>query len=224
MTDFAVADVPSRLVSAAERLIAQRGLEAVSLREINAEAGVANASAVQYHFGDRAGLIRAILAKHHPAVEARRHALLDQFDADRAGRGDALRTLCGALVRPLAAELANADGGAGYLQVMADLATRPVPVLSTSSLEDPTDSTYRWRALVAPLLSDEGVRLHRRFTAVQFTLGELARRARDPRRGAAPTDDRLFTSHLIDLVTALLAAPVSAETLRLSAERDEAPS
>ena len=62
-------------------MIARRGLEAVSLREINAEAGVANASAVQYHYGGRAGLIRAILAKHHPAVEARRHALLDQFDA-----------------------------------------------------------------------------------------------------------------------------------------------
>ena len=127
-------------------------------------------------------------------------------------------------MRPLAAELANTDGGAGYLQVMADLATRPVPVLSTQSLEDPTDSTFRWRALVAPLLSEEGVRLHRRFTAVQFTLGELARRARDPRRlDGGPTDDRLFTSHLVDLVTALLAAPVSAETLRLSAERDSAP-
>ena len=221
MTDATDADVPSRLVSAAERLIAQRGLEAVSLREVNAEAGVANASAVQYHYGGRAGLIRAILAKHHPAVEARRHALLDQFDADRAARGDdaAMRTLCGALVRPLAAELANPDGGPGYLQVMADLATRPEPVLSSQSLEDPSDSTYRWRALVAPLLSEEGVRLHRRFTAVQFSLGELARRARDPRRAdAAATDDRLFTSHLIDLVTALLAAPVSSETLRLSAE------
>ncbi len=226
MTDTTDADVPSRLVSAAERLIAQRGLEAVSLREVNAEAGVANASAVQYHYGGRAGLIRAILAKHHPAVEARRHALLDQFDADRSDGGPSdgsdaeLRILCGALVRPLAAELANPDGGPGYLQVMADLATRPVPVLSSQSLEDPSDSTYRWRALVAPLLSEEGVRLHRRFTALQFSLGELARRARDPRRAeAAATDDRLFTSHLIDLVTALLAAPVSAETARLDVER-----
>jgi len=218
MTDATDADVPSRLVAAAERLIAERGLEAVSLREVNAEAGVANASAVQYHYGGRSGLIRAILAKHRPAVEARRHALLDQFDAD----GDReLRTLCGALVRPLAAELANADGGPGYLQVMADLATRPVPVLSTKSLEDPTDSMFRWRALVAPMISEEGVRLHRRFTAVQFTLGELARRARDPRRADGPPgDDRLFTSHLVDLVTALLSAPVSAETLRVSDARE----
>ncbi len=226
MTATADADVPSRLVSAAERLIAQRGLEAVSLREVNAEAGVANASAVQYHYGGRPGLIAAILAKHHPAVEARRHALLDQYDADRSDERsvDELRTLSGALVRPLAAELANVDGGAGYLQVMADLATRPVPVLSVESLEDPADSTYRWRALVAPLLSDEGLRRHRRFTAVQFTLGELARRARDPRRAeGVPTDDRLFTSHLVDLVTALLAAPVSGETLRLSAQRDSTP-
>ena len=211
------ADVPARLVAAAERLIAERGLESVSLREVNTAAGVANASAVQYHFGGRAGLISAILAKHHPAVEARRHALLDQYEASGA---DTLRDLCGALVRPLAAELANPDGGAGYLQLMADLATRPVPALSAPSLEDPTDSTFRWRAAVVPMISEEGIRLHRRFTAVQFTLGELARRARDPRRtGGGPTDDRLFTSHLVDLVTALLGAPVSDETLRLGADR-----
>jgi AcrR family transcriptional regulator len=207
--------VRERLIRAAESLFAERGLDAVSLREVLAAAEVGNSSAVQYHFGDRSGLVRAVLAKHHGAVEARRHALLDQFEAD----GEAeLRTLAGALVRPLAAELANPDGGHGYLQVMAELATAPRPVLSAASVEDPTDSTYRWRELVRPLLSNEAVRLHRRFTAVQFTLTELARRARDDRaRGGR--DERLFTSHLIDLVTAVLAAPVSEETLRLARRR-----
>jgi hypothetical protein len=39
--------------------------------------------------------------------------------------------------------------------------------------------------------------------------------------GTAPQiDDRLFVSHLIDLVTAVLAAPVSGETLRLADDRD----
>lgn len=204
-------DVRTRLLVAAEALIAERGLEGVSLREIHGAAEVGNASAVQYHFGDRAGLLRALLARHHPAVEARRHALLDQCEADRATD---LRTLAGALVRPLAAELAVA-GGPGYLQVLADLATRPRPAIADASISDPTDSTFRWRVAVEPLLDPEGVRLHRRFTAIQFTLTELARRGRDGK----VRDNQLFTSHLVDLVTALLAAPVSAETERLVQQR-----
>ena len=51
-------------------------------------------------------------------------------------------------------------------------------------------------------------RLHHRFTAIRVTATELARRAAaSPRR-----DDELFTSHLVDLVTALLDAPMSVET------------
>jgi AcrR family transcriptional regulator len=204
-------DVRTRLLVAAEALIAERGLEGVSLREINSMAEVANASAVQYHFGDRAGLLRALVDRHHPAVEARRHALLDQYEAD--GIAD-LRTLAGALVRPLAAELA-VDGGPGYLQLLADLATRPKPAIAAATVEDPNDSTYRWRAAVAELLEPEALALHRRFTAIQFTLTELARRGRDGR----VRDNQLFVSHLVDLVTALLGAPVSAETERLVAAR-----
>ena len=210
------ADVRTRLLDSAEALIAERGLEGVSLREITATAGAGNASAVQYHFGGRAGLVRAVVERHHPAVEARRHALLDQYEAD--GQAD-LRTLAGALVRPLAAEL-GAAGGPGYLQLLADLATRPHPAIAAASIEDPTDSTFRWRAAVEPLLDADAVRLHRRFTAIQFTLTELARRGRDALgRGAHGRDNQLFVSHLIDLVTALLATPVSPETERLVARR-----
>jgi hypothetical protein len=59
--------------------------------------------------------------------------------------------------------------------------------------------------------------LHRRFTAILYAAVELGRRARSgPRR-----DDRLFTSYVVDVVTAILAAPVSDETRRLAGERDE---
>ena len=94
----------ARLISAAEQLFAERGVDGVSLREINRASGAKNAVAVQYHFEDRAGVIRAILDKHRPAVEARRHELLDDYEAD--GRPD-LRPLAGALVRPLADKLAR---------------------------------------------------------------------------------------------------------------------
>lgn len=204
-----------QLLAAAEALYAERGIDGVSLREINAAAGARNASALQYHFGGRSGLLRAILAKHHPAVERHRLRLLDECAA--AG-GDDLRALSLALVEPLAASLA-VPGGPGYLQVLSDLANRPRPAIDPASLDDPADSTYRWRAAVEPLLSPEAVRLHRRFVAVRFTLAELARRTGD-RRG---TRDDLFVSDLADLVTGLLVAPVSPSTAGLSERRRRRP-
>lgn len=204
-------DVRSDLISAAEALIAQRGVDSVSLREITATAGALNASAVQYHFGGRGGLLRAVLAKHDEGIERARHGLLDAYVAsDR----DDLRELAGAYVRPLAAKLDDADGGHGYLQLLADLWNRPQPFADRAELEraeaDVANSTTRWRSLVAPLLDPEAVRLHRRFVAMQFTVTDLARRARNRPDGSSER----YTSHLIDLVAAILAAPLSEETRR----------
>ena len=206
----------ARLITAAEKLFAERGIDGVSLREINRASGARNAVAVQYHFEGRDGVVRAIIAKHRPAVEAFRHELLDEYEA--AGVAD-LWALAGCLVRPLAAKLADADGGPEYLRIHAELvnatttAERPA---ATSS--DPRDSIQRWRMLVGPFLGEDAERLHRRFTAIRFSAAEIGRRATfGPRH-----DDRLFVSHLIDLVTALLVAPSSEETLRLADAKDAA--
>src|SRR5688500_5182333 len=110
-----------RLIAAAEHLFATKGIDGVSLREINRASGAKNAVAVQYHFEDRAGVIRAILDKHRPAVEAARHELLDEYEDDRA---EDLRRLAGALVRPLAAKLHDRDGGPFYLRIQAELVNR----------------------------------------------------------------------------------------------------
>jgi AcrR family transcriptional regulator len=199
--------VPDSLVRAAEDLFAERGSDAVSLRDIITAAGVSNASAIQYHFGDRRGLVRAILDKHEPAIDRSRGQMLDAYTS--AGVDD-VRELAKALVLPLARELENPDGGLGYLQLVADLYNRPNPTFDPAKFDESTQSIHRWRALVMPLLTPEAVRLHRRFDALRFTVSELARRGRSNRR-----DHRLFTSQLTDLVTALLLAPVSDETRRL---------
>ena len=206
------APTAARLISAAEQLFALHGIDGISLREINRAAGARNGSALQYHFRDRDGLLRAVMAKHHREVEARRHAMLDAYDAE--GRDD-VRALAGALVRPLASKLADEDGGAQYLQILADLINRPRPVINPADLDDPTSSIFRWRNLVGHLLEDDATRLHRRFVAIRFAAVELGRRA----RSAPHSDDRLFTSHLVDLVAGVLTTPLSDETRRLAAER-----
>lgn len=205
----------ARLISAAEKLFAERGIDGVSLREINRASGARNAVAVQYHFEGRSGVVRAIIAKHRPAVEAGRHALLDEYE--QAGVDD-LWMLAGALVRPLAAKLQDPDGGPEYLRIHAELVnSTTTPERRAEPPADPTDSIQRWRAFVGPFLGEDAERLHRRFTVIRFSAAEIGRRATyGPRH-----DDRLFVSHLTDLVTALLLAPSSPETLRLADARDE---
>src|SRR5689334_19919887 len=115
-----------QLIRAAEDLFATRGIDAVSLREITSAAGVRNATALQYHFGDREGLLKAVLRKHYDDVEARRHALLDAYEANGASQGpEALRTLVAAFVAPAASKLADPDGGRAFLRIMAQLVNRP---------------------------------------------------------------------------------------------------
>jgi AcrR family transcriptional regulator len=202
----------ARLLRAAERLFAERGIDAVSLREITRESGARNAIALQYHFTDRAGVVAAIVAKHEPGIEAARHTLLDEYEA--TGRTE-LRPLAAALVRPLAAKLPDPDGGPEYLRIQADLLSRPLPALGDRWRTDPTNSMFRWRALVDPFLDADAVRLHRRFTAMLHTAVELGRRA----ASGPHTDDRLFVSYLVDVVTPILGGPVSEETRRLMRAR-----
>jgi len=198
-----------KLIAAAEQLFAERSIDGVSLRQINSAAGQRNSTALQYHFGGRSGLIRAVLDKHRGAIEARRHTLLDEYED--AGAGD-LRLVAAALVRPVAVELSDPDGGRAYLRIMAQLVNRPGRPGPGPETTDPTDSIYRWRQLVAPLMPEVAVqRLHLRWVALRTTYVELARRAEEP----PALDDRLFTSYLIDLVTSVLTTTPSPETLEL---------
>jgi AcrR family transcriptional regulator len=198
-----------KLLEAARALFARRGLESVSLREITRAAGQSNVNALQYHFGDRETLLAEIVGPHHREVSARRHALLDEFEASADG---SLRDLAGALVRPPAAML-DREGGREYLCIAGELVRQPDRF--DNALLGFGSSMGRWRRLVGREISDTVKPLHRRFAAIQLTFSELARRA----ERARGNDPALFESNLIDLVTGVLATEVSSETRRLLAER-----
>ena len=119
-------------------------------------------------------MVRAILAKHNPDVEAECHGMLDELEARS---GVTAREWVQALVLPAAAKLADRDGGREYLRIMAELMNRPDPKFDRQLLEDTRSSVHRWRKLMAPLMPELSVnRLHRRFTALRIMHFELARR------------------------------------------------
>src|SRR5882724_889425 len=95
-SDISVAD---RLIEAAEALYGRHGLEGVSLRQLSTAAGTGNNYAVQYHFGDAAGLIRAILVKRVPEIELKMARQLAKTKGE--GRLGETRALVESLFRPL---------------------------------------------------------------------------------------------------------------------------
>lgn len=70
-----------RMILLGELLLAEHGINGVSLREVAAKAGQRNHYAVQYHFGSREGLVRAIFDYRMEQMEPRRCRMLAEAEA-----------------------------------------------------------------------------------------------------------------------------------------------
>ncbi|RKY16350.1 MAG: TetR/AcrR family transcriptional regulator [Planctomycetota bacterium] len=112
-----------RLLDAAEELFAEQGIAPVSLRAITARAG-ANLAAVNYHFGSRDGLVRAVLARRVQPINAARLLALDAVEAEAAAAAEAN----GKLNRK-ANENADGDGDGGALPLAGVLRAFLAPAL-----------------------------------------------------------------------------------------------
>lgn len=110
-------ETQERLIATAERLFAEHGLDAVSMRQINREAGQLNTSSIHYYFGSREAVFEAVLERRMSAINRERLALLAEMRAD--GRIHDLREAVAAYVRPLAAQVAVGEGGNHYVRFLA---------------------------------------------------------------------------------------------------------
>ena len=108
-----------RLLDCAERLFAEHGLRGVSLRAINADAGLSPA-ALHYHFGTRQALVDALLERRMDELMLRRREILDSLETE-AGRPTP-RGVLDALLRPMVELLAQEDeAGRRYVRLLARL-------------------------------------------------------------------------------------------------------
>ncbi len=108
----------AKLIAVAERLFAEKGIEAVSLNEISRAAHQRHSNVCQYHFGNKHGLIQAIIDKHVPSIAAQRNAMFDEIE--RRG-SDSVEEVVHAFVRPVAAKLADPDGGKEFIRFNAQM-------------------------------------------------------------------------------------------------------
>lgn len=87
------------LMLAAEKLIAAKGIENVTIRQIVVAAGQKNESALQYHFRNREGLIDALRRARAADVRKKRAAMLEAQLRDSPELS--LRQLADLMVRPM---------------------------------------------------------------------------------------------------------------------------
>jgi AcrR family transcriptional regulator len=92
-----------RLLITAEELFGRRGIDAVTLKEIGDASGQRNKVVTQYHFGDKEGLISAIVQYRLPRVQRSQQALLDAAHSVTARRD--VRVLARVMVGPLAEQV-----------------------------------------------------------------------------------------------------------------------
>jgi AcrR family transcriptional regulator len=195
------------ILLAAERLLAERGMYAVSNRQISEAAGQGNNAAACYHFGTRTDLLRAIESKHRAPIEKLRAQMLADI-----GDSTELRDWVGCLVRPLTDHLAALGNPSWYArfaaQAMADPAYRHVvtrDALSSPMLVQALDGTTRClsglpsRVLVERTVMVRNLLMH---TCAEHE-GELAEHGPQS-RSSWP----VAAEGLIDAIVALWQAPI----------------
>lgn len=213
----------AKLVAIAERLFAERGIEGVSLNDINKAAGQRNKNATHYHFGSKDGLLQAILDKHEPGIAARRNALLDELEQ----RGKpSVRDVVRALMHPVAEKIFDPDGGKEFIRLDAQLVathTLSVQNLRTSTLK--LGQVDRLRRSLLDVIQDlpEPVAHQRLLMAAVLLLHGLADHSRmldASEKESLVMDTELFIKNLEDCLVALLAGPMSPDTASLLSRLD----
>ncbi|WP_329108673.1 TetR family transcriptional regulator [Micromonospora sp. NBC_01699] len=115
------------IMTVAERLFAEHGVLAVSNRQVSEAAGQGNNTAVGYHFGTKADLVRAIARKHSAPIEENRQRMVA-----RIGHGVDIRDWIACLVRPVTDHLAAVGSptwhGRFAAQVMTDPSLRSIMI------------------------------------------------------------------------------------------------
>lgn len=115
----------TQILDAAEKLFAEFGFDATSLRAVTRTAGV-NLAAVNYHFGTKEGLFRAVFARRiEPLNQERLERLSDIVAAaDAQNTTPVLEDLLRAMLEP-ALRVALEPGGADFLRLMGRMHADP---------------------------------------------------------------------------------------------------
>lgn len=215
-----------QLILAGERLFAERGLDNVSLRQINAAAGQRNSSAAHYHFGSKEALVSALYHYRLGHLDTRRRALM-------ASRGPAtspqpINELVDLVLVPIVEEVESTEGGHYFIRFLSQMLSHPK-----------LDLVNMWRTRLNESMGLVFVEMRSALPQVPpeifgqrfglmwlLAISALADRERVSARPDTKLEYRasagVFIASLRDILAGVIAAPVSAATVAKIAE-DRAP-
>ncbi len=161
-------DTQTRILDAAEQLLAERGFAACSLRAVTGAAGV-NLGAVNYHFRSKEALIQAVFARRLQPLNQQRVAALDACERKAAGKAVPLIDLLHAFLDPLFA--AGHDGQA-FIRLIGRMYSEPaldIHRVFHAELEPAVRRFLRAFRMTLPDLPPEEL-----FWRLFFTIGAMA--------------------------------------------------
>jgi AcrR family transcriptional regulator len=199
------------LLDAAAVLIDEHGVDNVTVQDISQASGHRNRSAVQYHFGSRDAVIRAVITQTMDPIDAERNLLLDHLEA--TGAPLTVRGALEVVVLPLARQLRTPEGRR-YFRIAAQLINHPRFMTDARDGIAVNSSIARCAAYILPSLDHLPVPIATERTS-QVT-GFIVRACSDqsrlmdsdpPARPVLSVDD--FTVNLVDTILAILQAPTT---------------
>ena len=199
-------DTKERILDVAERLFADFGYKATSLRDITSEAGV-NLASVNYHFGSKDALLAALLDRRFAPVNRRRLELLDELEASADGAVDLLDLVRALLSPPFELHPGGTEDRRTFLRLVGRIHSEPDDVRAVFvTLFEPIISRFTTalqRALPHVDADEVAWRIH-------FLVGSMAHTMLWSESFVSPTrcpDPSEMLASLIQFGTAGLAAP-----------------
>ena len=192
---------------AAERLIAERGVDGVSVRDITAAADT-NSASIHYHFQSKEGLVNAIIEDRSHRLGRHRRIHLQALAVDRPTP----RSVAEALVNPTFEFVTDGgpEGDTAYVGFLTAILDDPamIPALEHYFL-DQYEAYYQALHRARPDLEDDVV-----VDRVCFALHLVLNCVSEPARGLrtwierrSPSAIRVIRESLIDFVAGGFEAP-----------------
>lgn len=206
-----------RILLAAEELMAKYGVDGVSVRSINAAAGV-SAGILHYHFGGLDKVVDALLERHMMPLMAQRRAMYASLQAQPQVT---LRAVVEILVIPLARKIIEeGSAGARYVQFLARLHTDRNPKIAEIFEQSFGENSSALVAMLQRILPEIPMRvlwLRLIFCshAMLQSLAEISARPQLPIPPGNPPREQVLWGHveiLIEFLCGGLAAPTNMQS------------
>lgn len=191
----------------AESLFAMKGIDAVSLNEINKAAGQKNTSSLHYHFGSKDELIEAIVYFHYEEIETKLQQALDILEA----QGEfGYEELIQQTIIPFADKLSS-ERGVNYLLIVTQLLIKSADMLVLGHPAQKDKARLRLFGLFNTIANEmpEDVKIARLIMFSSLLFHSLASFAQFEKSNAGnPLGDKAF---FVKTLAAMLTAMISAK-------------